>query len=495
MSKDGSNRNSDLSSVMFALETSTGLVNHRADEQPSSGTLLESTYIQNKREPKAYVLFLRDFSTPSALIEQTLKQSGIHVTVVQDTAHLSEEWETGVYGLLLLDHSLPLKERMALLDAHKARFHSQPIVMIFEPGAGQEAIDAKRKGADECLVRDPHGEYLLLITTIVEKLAEPPNINTTAELTGPARVDREEVTDQVDLRPLAAEVRGAAMESQTACLVVLAGPDVGTVTRMEGICVIGRDPSCQLRLKDESISRFHASIKQHKNGAVTIKDLDSTNGTYVNGKRQQVANLRDGEKILLGQDTLIRYQIQDAIEQSYHDELYIYSTRDGLTGLCNRRCATERIKANLSYAKRHRCPVSLMMLDIDHFKRINDTYGHQAGDLVLVTIANVMLATIREEDVLGRFGGEEFILFALDTPLDKARIFAERVRRKIEDEIIVLEGDPRSIRVTMSIGVITITPDGDYDLDQLISQADINLYKAKDGGRNRVVASESILAN
>jgi len=266
---------------------------------------------------------------------------------------------------------------------------------------------------------------------------------------------------------------------------------VGTVVQLDGsVCVVGRDPSCKLRLRDESISRFHSSIKQHKNGAVTIKDLNSTNGTYVGGRQRDIAELKDGDKILLGQDTLIKYQLQDSIDKNYHDELYVYSTRDGLTGLYNRRSSMERIRTNMSYAKRHSFPVSLLMLDIDHFKRVNDTYGHLAGDQVLATVAKIALSTVRTEDILGRYGGEEFILFALHTDLAGSEVLAERIRSKIEQEIIVIEDDPRSIRTTVSIGIASIVSGNDYHLDKLISVADINLYKAKDRGRNCIVASE-----
>lgn len=482
-------RRTGISSMTFALETSRELADSKEDSA-SSAHLLDAAFGQAQEEPRGYVLYLRDFSTPSTLIEQSLKNAGFYITLVRDVPALREEVALGVHGAVLMDSSLPIFDRISLLGELNRMHRPLPVMMIFEPDAAADAKRAQKSGATECVVRDGHGEYLLAIPELMGRIVKRPVNQSTHELPNNHREGWDDITDEVDLRAIAAEYRGAAGEAQDASLVVLAGPDVGTIVQLsENVCVIGRDPSCNLRLRDDSISRYHASIKRHKSGVVTIKDLNSTNGIFVGGKREDIAELKDGDKILFGKDTLVKYQLQDVIDKAFQEDLYMNSTRDGLTGVLNRRHCMERTRVNMSYARRHLCPVSVLMMDIDHFKTVNDTYGHSAGDLVLKTVANLAAGTIRTEDVIGRYGGEEFILFTLGTGAKGAETLAERLRSKIEAETMLLEDDPRSVRVTVSIGVASAKPGEDYDLEKLIAEADANLYAAKNGGRNRVVAT------
>jgi diguanylate cyclase (GGDEF)-like protein len=275
-------------------------------------------------------------------------------------------------------------------------------------------------------------------------------------------------------------------------LVVIAGPDAGLLVHLNNSkFIVGRDPTCHIHLKDESISRFHASIKSSRKGYLIIQDLNSTNGTFIDGKRIHRHRLKEGDKILFGQNTLIRFEKQDAIDESYYDELYFSSTRDALTGIYNRRFCLEKFNTELSYARRHHLPVSLILFDIDLFKKVNDTYGHPTGDRVLSTLATVVSRTVRTEDTFGRYGGEEFIIVAMDTDMLGAQVFAERIRTKIAEEQIVAKDESRRIiHVTVSIGVATTSAPFCYDAEKLIAAADANLYTAKAKGRNRIIASE-----
>lgn len=456
-----------------------------------SPDVANATVPAGKSEPRAYLLFLRNYSTPSTLIELTLKNAGFHITLAHDMAHLKKEWESGVHELMIVDHSVTTAERNALLAGSTKRHRPYPVIMVFEPGEEREAAEARENGAVDCVVRDAHGEYLLLIPSLVQKFIDQASYNETHELPPSITRTNGEITDEIDLRALADELRSTYHKHQRGCLVVMAGPDVGCIAQLgnDG-CMIGRDPTCQLKLQDDSISRIHASVKQHKNGVVTIKDLNSTNGTFLAGQRIDAATLSDNDTVLLGKNTVIKFQSRSSVQKSLHDELYEFATRDNLTGILNRRAVLERMSANMSFAKRHRCPVSLLMMDIDDLQRVNDTYGHLAGDTTLTRTAQHLLSNIRAEDVLGRYSGEVFLLLAPGIDAAGGKALAERIRAQIEQDIISMENDPRNIRITVSIGVATVTHGRSYDPDVLISTAEVSLFRAKDGGRNCVVATE-----
>jgi two-component system, cell cycle response regulator len=285
---------------------------------------------------------------------------------------------------------------------------------------------------------------------------------------------------------------GVAVQLPTPSLMVVAGPDVGAVAHLQdAMFLVGRDPSCQLQLKDESVSRFHISIKQGPEGSLIIRDLNSTNGTYIAGKRIHTERLREGDKILLGQNTLIRFQKLGAVGESDWEQLYHTSTRDGVTGAYNQRACLEKIATDLAYAKRRAAPCSLILFNIDCFKRVNDMYGHPTGDLVLSATAKTVSSTIRTEDVFGRYQGEEFIVFGLDTNLLGASSFAERIRDSVERQHVVAnDGTRRIVRVTVSLGIAATSAPHLYSVDHLLSEAGSNLHQAKVKGRNCVVASE-----
>jgi two-component system cell cycle response regulator len=451
--------------------------------QGFTGSLIENDH----NVPQSHLLFLRDISTPSLLIEQGLKRNGHQIVACQYPDRLMMELESGGFDMVLFDYSLPMQDRLSIVKKIREIDPGIPIVLVLKPNAEREVVVAKTEAVTECIIQDRDGAYLFKITDLVKRLIKN-RPTTDGQRTTPS-IGADDVTDRVDLTSIAKEVKGAITESQRAALVVLAGVDVGEVVQLDNpVVLIGRDGSCNMTLKDESISRFHASIKIHQNGTVIIQDLNSTNGTYVNGNQVQIEELKEGDKILLGKNTVIKYQTQDSIEKSYYDELYFSSTRDELTRIYNRRSCLEKIKTDLSYAKRHGLLVSIILLDVDHFKDINDSNGHLIGDRVLATIARLAQSAVRQEDILGRYGGEEFIVFALDTGLDGAMVLAERIRRRIErEEIVVDKATRRTLHATVSLGVAsTGNNQVHYDIKKLISLADENLYLAKDCGRNCV---------
>ena len=269
-------------------------------------------------------------------------------------------------------------------------------------------------------------------------------------------------------------------------LIVLAGESLGQMFRIDqSEILIGRAADTSIRLQDDGVSRHHARIVQ-RDGDLCIEDLESANGTLVNGNRVRSAILRDGDKIQVGSTTILKFTHADELEESFQQKMHDAALYDGLTKACNKRHFLHRLETEVAYAKRHAVPLSLLMLDADHFKQVNDRYGHLAGDYVLATLAQIVRSTIRTEDLFARYGGEEFAVLCRGTPTEKALVLAERLRSKVET--FLFEQDRHTIPVTVSVGIASWLDQPD-SATQLIADADGALYKAKDAGRNRVVAS------
>ena len=288
------------------------------------------------------------------------------------------------------------------------------------------------------------------------------------------------------------ELRALARQQRSASLTVLTGAATGQVFKLApGDSVLGRATEAALRLVDDGVSRLHACLTL-AGEALTIADLDSRNGTFVNGERLTApVRLADGDKVQLGRVTVLRFAYQDELDASFHENLVASALRDPLTRLFNKRYLFDRLDSELKFAKRHKTAVSLLMLDIDHFKRVNDTHGHLAGDAVLVALATALARAVRNEDVVARFGGEEFAIILRAIPLEQAGLLAERLRRLIE-QTVVPHGD-RNLQATVSVGVATCPAAPALSMierpDQLIEAADRALYASKAAGRNRVTSA------
>ncbi|MCP4600201.1 MAG: GGDEF domain-containing protein [Proteobacteria bacterium] len=300
-----------------------------------------------------------------------------------------------------------------------------------------------------------------------------------------------ETTDQIDLTELADKVLHAEKEGKRACLVVLSGQDVGrTINLDKNVITIGRDAKCTEVLHGEGVSRFHARVGRDEKNLYMIEDLGSTNGTIIRGSRIQKAALLDGDKVLLGRGTVLKFMFQDDIDETYFREMYDSSIRDGLTGIYNRKYLSEKMVVDLSFTRRHHIPFTFVIFDIDHFKAINDTHGHQTGDQVLVSVARAVQDIIRTEDTIARYGGEEFAVIAQGTDFSGGEILGERIRKQVADEVMVIEDSKEeTFSITISVGVATVHGNTVADSNTVVSVADENLYTAKRTGRNRVVAS------
>ncbi len=278
-------------------------------------------------------------------------------------------------------------------------------------------------------------------------------------------------------------------ERGEACLVLLhpPGPDIGRRTALsKKSYIVGRDAEVDLVISRSSVSRQHSQLLQDEAGEWWVQDMGSTNGTFVNEERITRKCLTDGDQVRFG-DAIFKFLSGANIESAYHEEIYRMTILDGLTGIHNKRYFLEFLERELAGAHRHRHPLSLVMFDVDHFKKVNDTRGHLCGDHVLKEISARVKARVRREDLFARYGGEEFVCVLASTSLEGAVVFAEQIRGLIADRPCVFDGE--AFGVAISLGVSTVFNEPGVDLLTLIKRADDNLYAAKRGGRNQVVPS------
>jgi diguanylate cyclase (GGDEF)-like protein len=274
----------------------------------------------------------------------------------------------------------------------------------------------------------------------------------------------------------------AAAKAQAARLVIIQGEPIGQRLDL-GECpaIIGRSPECEMQIAHPSVSRQHCRIWRTKEG-YRIQDLNSTNKTFVNDQPVIEAELKDGDLITVG-TSVLKFMEQSSIEARYHEELYQLATIDPLTELYNRRQYQELLGKEFARTLSRGQPLALLLIDIDHFKAINDRHGHPAGDTVLKRVAGALLEQTRADLILARIGGEEFAAILPEHTLAEAAAFAERLRHAVESLELDVDAIPQP--VTISIGVAPRTP-AMAGVADLMRAADAELYRAKQAGRNRV---------
>jgi diguanylate cyclase (GGDEF)-like protein len=271
-------------------------------------------------------------------------------------------------------------------------------------------------------------------------------------------------------------------EREKPYLIVISGSQVGAMVKLKEGMTIGRGRQADFQTVDEGISRLHCRLRQTPVGVV-IEDLDSRNGTFVNDEKIGTIILKDGDKIRIGTTTILKFSYADELEESFQRQMYDAALRDALTRIYNRRHFDEQLRAEFSYARRHGFPLSLIMMDIDHFKSVNDNHGHPVGDVVLIGLAQAVTQAIRHEDLFARYGGEEFVVLCRGTKGSVAYTIANRIRERVEQTALV--SDVPELRVTVSAGV-ACGPTAEIGTpDLLVEAADRSLYRAKQLGRNR----------
>lgn len=270
-----------------------------------------------------------------------------------------------------------------------------------------------------------------------------------------------------------------------ACLVHIypTGPNMGNRYPLHGSAVVlGRGEDCEIQVEEHSVSRRHARIELGPDGYF-VADLQSTNGTFVNDLPITTARLNDGDYLRVG-NCIYRFLCGGNLESEYHEEIYRLTIIDALTGIDNQRSMLEFLDRELSRSGRHNRPLALLMIDIDHFKQVNDEFGHLGGDFALRELSSVVKTLIRKEDLFARYGGEEFALVLVESSHAHAREVAERVRAAVAAHRFSFDGKPMPL--TISVGVTFTCGDTTITVNELVRRADEQLYLAKAQGRNRV---------
>ncbi len=273
---------------------------------------------------------------------------------------------------------------------------------------------------------------------------------------------------------------------------MLTGCDAGRIVVIDkkGL-VLGRASDAGLVIEDDAVSRYHARVDIAEDGSFTIEDLRSANGTFVGEKRVSRSPLVTGDQVQLGRELRLSFRTIDAREESLYRTLYESSMHDGLTRAFNRRYFSDRLYVEVSHARRSNTDLAVLMVDVDRLKEVNDTYGHLAGDRVLCGIVAVIGTSIRVEDSLARYGGDEFAILAPGVAHEEAIRLAERARRAVEGLHLIAGG--HDVHVSVSVGVASLR---ELELSEdpqmaLLSLADERLYLAKRGGRNAVFSESA----
>jgi two-component system, cell cycle response regulator len=271
-----------------------------------------------------------------------------------------------------------------------------------------------------------------------------------------------------------------------ASLIVLSGKTgVGRTFKLnDGETVIGRQQDNGVSLTGQGVSRRHARITVHPSGVVELEDLGSTNGTWVEGQRIERCVLSDGQKFQVGSSTVLKFTFQDALDERAQSELYQAATRDPLTGIFNKKYFLEALAEALELARRTGSELALIMLDADHFKRVNDTWGHPAGDAVLQQLAGMVSEVAGGAGLAARYGGEEFVVMLPGAGVGGARVLAEHLRRRVARTAFRV--GERTLPITVSVGVAELEV-GMGVPAALMDRADQRLLRAKELGRNQVV--------
>ncbi len=274
-------------------------------------------------------------------------------------------------------------------------------------------------------------------------------------------------------------------------LIVQSGGTPGTMVALSpGVLWLGRSEDNGFALPEPSVSRRHAGLRIDDFGHIWLTDQRSTNGTFRNGQRLTPfvpVLIHDGDRIRLGTKVVLKYSCPDPEEEQFQKAMFERTVRDPLTGLFNRSYFLDQLRMLSSRAGSGGLGLAVLMLDIDHFKKINDTLGHDGGDAVLRDVAGQIRQSARAEDLVARYGGEEFALALPIGTADQAFDRADKIRTSLADR--KLRFGRRSLRVTVSLGLSFASLRQPQHIDALITAADRALYLAKNAGRNRVVRS------
>ncbi|MCA9061027.1 MAG: GGDEF domain-containing protein [Planctomycetaceae bacterium] len=279
-------------------------------------------------------------------------------------------------------------------------------------------------------------------------------------------------------------IRADAAAPGRGCLIQIypAVADAQLVRLQRPATLIGRDPACDIVLDQTAVSRRHAAVEQCDTG-YRVRDLNSTNGTFLDDQLIREEHLQGGELIRIG-GTILKFMSSLDEEAHYHTVVRELMTRDPLTSTFNRSYLIPTLSKTLTGSRNTDVATSLILADIDHFKSVNDTWGHLVGDEVLRIFCERVRQVLRQNDLLARLGGEEFAVLCQGTQRNDAMKAAERIRLAIANEKFRTQAG--SLEVTCSLGVTSVRPGQRATVDDVLADADHWLYVAKKAGRNCV---------
>lgn len=268
-----------------------------------------------------------------------------------------------------------------------------------------------------------------------------------------------------------------------ACLVQYSGTNMGKrYVLSKDTMVVGRSPETDIVINEQSVSRQHAKCVS-AGEIIEVEDLGSSNGTFINDERiNSKKKINDGDMIRFG-TVLLKFFSHNNLENLVQDNIYRMAFIDAGTDTFNKKHLKETLDQEFQYAKSSARDLSIIYFDLDFFKKVNDTYGHSAGDYVLKNTAVAVKQVLRKDDVFCRFGGEEFVVLLPNTNAKSAYELAERIRKSIENYPFSYEG--AAIKQTVSLGVSQLNSTI-LDPEQLLADADRKLYNSKQSGRNQV---------
>lgn len=281
-----------------------------------------------------------------------------------------------------------------------------------------------------------------------------------------------------------AKLAEAIATKQSAWLTVTQGESQGRRLKLGDVPItLGRSADCDFRLMNRAISRLHCRVWRDNSG-YWVRDLNSTNKTYLNDRPVVEARLKDGDFITVG-GTVVQFTQEKDVDHAAQSEFFDLVTHDQLTGLSQRRVFEQSLEQEIARSTRRNREFVLAIIDVDEMSRINREWGKLAGDDVLKQVAKALRAGLRDEDLLCRFGGEEFAALLPETGMDEAEKMLNAVRSAVSNVEFFVQGQSR--RASVSIGALLWKPE--YKTAQMtVELAEAKLQAAKDGGRNRLVS-------
>ena len=454
----------------------------------------------------AKILVVDDVAFNVKLLTTKLTQEYYNVVTAQDGIEAIQKAKEENPDIILMDIMMPNMDGFEATKIIKStpEISHIPVIMVTALDAKEDKVNGLKSGANDFLTK-PINDYALIIriksllrlkmitdqlrlrdqTSIDLGLSEQPviNLNESIKSASVLLIDDDSLQAKKITNALSdSNITTNVMENETDLLPELQNNNYDLIIINSQLLDIDPLSLCSQIKGIESLRTVPVMmIHDEENQDILIKALEIGINDYISVPIHS-------EEIEARAITQIKQkQYQDLLRSNYIKNVSL-SMVDELTGLHNRRYFENHIHNMIAYTKHNDKDLSLMVLDIDHFKAVNDTYGHQAGDKIIKDVASRIMKNIRSTDMCARYGGEEFIIALPDTNIEQTMIVANRIKNSISNIAFGIDVEPHSISCTISIGVSVYKDE--RDLKKLIKIADDNLYQAKEGGRNLVICEE-----